>query len=1241
MKKTSKRVLSTLIACLFISLNLTTTITSAQQVLNEESAINDDRIISGEITINENFFPDENFLNYIKTSNFDLNQDGKLNQEELEKVTYIYVNMKQIKSLKGIEYFKNLKYLYAEMNYIETLDISKNTNLVVVHCNNNKLTSIKLPNQEENNVLENLEIYGNQLTDINLKNLKALSFLDIGDNYLTNLDLSDNSLVNGFIASNNFIEKITLPNNGEEYQWKTFLASQLYPKDKVKGYNLKWYLDEGKTQVLNPDETPVVKNVGQTLYTEYMPITYTIQFKPGTGEGQVKTQQFQYDKSQNLLKNEFNKLDYLFAGWKDDKGRIYADGAEVSNLTDIDGKIITLTATWKEKDYTGEKYTINLHNEENAIENIEGTYGNEIEISTKVDTKEGFDFIGWNYGDGDYSVYESGEKILITHPSQLNGNNTLDLYSVWKKQEFTVSFIDGQNNSKEIVQYNDKVNFPISPTKPGYTFEGWVNDSGEKWDEQRGVTSNMNLYAKYAPIKYYVSFDGNGADNEDVMNTIKLEIDYSEQAILPKSEYKKKFHTLEGWSTSPNGNVEFIDNDVVYELTTENNKTLTLYAVWKRNDSTITINNDSLDKVYDGNIISNPSVEKTGSSNEVIFTWYQMVGSEWKVIESAPVNVGKYKVVASVESDDNYYGASTEKEFSITKANSKVTITNDSLNKIYDGKKVSNPSVEKSGNDDEVIFIWYQKDGESWIELTTAPTDAGSYKVVASVAENNNYKGASDELCFEIEKAVPSYTVPSEIKATYGDTLKDIKLPEGFTWQDDVSTEVGNVGINKFKIIYTPEDKVNYEVIKDIEIKVEVVQAENEWIKEPSIQGWLYGVENNEPIAESKFGKVVFMYSSTKDGTYTNTIPTEVGKWYMKAIVEGNENYTGLEKIVSFVIEKSEVSVNEISISNGNTETNNFKYGDKIIIKVKIEFVPESIISKLREMISGNRKVALFANGIQVTEPQVAVNGKELTFVYDTTNGLINPTGEVVLTVSYIENNNAGTAISHFKINLDKKSIESEDIKVPEISKDTNLDDLQIKDGDIILKQGVDYDITTSKNGNIVTAVITFKGNYSGTITKTYKVEDENQSIDENKPEIDNDTDLDKENNLVTDSDDNNINFDKENISGIDSTNNSTTSNKENNLEIDSTNNSINSNKENNLATDSTNKSTNSNEENKLETNTLDSNVDLDKEDNSVTESVSTGSAKSIGICISIFVLAVGVFTVIIKSKKDNMKNNK
>lgn len=66
-------------------------------------------------------------------------------------------------------------------------------------------------------------------------------------------------------------------------------------------------------------------------------------------------------------------------------------------------------------------------------------------------------------------------------------------------------------------------------------------------------------------------------------------------------------------------------------------------------------------------------------------------------------------------------------------------------------------------------------------------------------------------------------------------------------------------------------------------------------------------------------------------------------------------------------------------------------------------------------------------------------------------------------------------------------------IIVPDITADTNLDELIIKDGDKILIHGTDYTISKVQGGKNVTVTIAFKGNYTGTIIKSYTVKDKKE----------------------------------------------------------------------------------------------------------------------------------------------------
>lgn len=67
---------------------------------------------------------------------------------------------------------------------------------------------------------------------------------------------------------------------------------------------------------------------------------------------------------------------------------------------------------------------------------------------------------------------------------------------------------------------------------------------------------------------------------------------------------------------------------------------------------------------------------------------------------------------------------------------------------------------------------------------------------------------------FTIAKANPNVEVPNNLTATYGDTLANVALPDGWSWDDPGTTPVGNVGNNTFSATYTPEDTGNYNMLQ-------------------------------------------------------------------------------------------------------------------------------------------------------------------------------------------------------------------------------------------------------------------------------------------------------------------------------------------------------------------------------------------------------------------------------------------
>lgn len=96
-------------------------------------------------------------------------------------------------------------------------------------------------------------------------------------------------------------------------------------------------------------------------------------------------------------------------------------------------------------------------------------------------------------------------------------------------------------------------------------------------------------------------------------------------------------------------------------------------------------------------------------------------------------------------------------------------------------------------------------------------TNAGQATV--TVTGKGDYIGTASGT-FTIGKATPNPTIPTELNAVYGSTLKDVPLPNGWAW-DTPDTSVGNVGDKTFAATYTKDNSGNYNTVqKDLTVKV-------------------------------------------------------------------------------------------------------------------------------------------------------------------------------------------------------------------------------------------------------------------------------------------------------------------------------------------------------------------------------------------------------------------------------------
>ncbi|MCR5375819.1 MAG: hypothetical protein K6E71_03620 [Lachnospiraceae bacterium] len=81
-----------------------------------------------------------------------------------------------------------------------------------------------------------------------------------------------------------------------------------------------------------------------------------------------------------------------------------------------------------------------------------------------------------------------------------------------------------------------------------------------------------------------------------------------------------------------------------------------------------------------------------------------------------------------------------------------------------------------------------------------------------TVTPTDNFSGLDFTNTFD-KQTPPECIVPTGLKAIYGQTIADVALPDGWKWDDPVTTSVGGVGQNSFPATYTPKDTVNYKTV--------------------------------------------------------------------------------------------------------------------------------------------------------------------------------------------------------------------------------------------------------------------------------------------------------------------------------------------------------------------------------------------------------------------------------------------
>ena len=247
------------------------------------------------------------------------------------------------------------------------------------------------------------------------------------------------------------------------------------------------------------------------------------------------------------------------------------------------------------------------------------------------------------------------------------------------------------------------------------------------------------------------------------------------------------------------------------------------------------------------------------------------------------IDVGTYTAVAST-TNKNYTLTNNKQEYEIVAKKLKVAW-------IYRGDYTydGNEHIPTALVEDGVEITVNVKEGNA--------IDAGTYTAVA-VTSNGNYTLTNSTLDYKILKAQPSYTIPTDLEAEEGQTLGDIELPEGFTFDED-TTKVLDDGEYTTTVTYTPEDTKNYDVVEGIEVTINVkpvyftikfVDKDNVVISSQTIKKGGNATEPNIAKEYEANGKI-YVFNGW-EGKYTNvTADATIKPIYLEQNASGTYAY--------------------------------------------------------------------------------------------------------------------------------------------------------------------------------------------------------------------------------------------------------------------------------------------------------------------------------------------------------------
>lgn len=356
---------------------------------------------------------------------------------------------------------------------------------------------------------------------------------------------------------------------GESYTVTLPSATRTY-------YNCSgWY--EGSNRVGGPGETVTLSGSNHTLTAQWTAKSFSFIIDPNGGSlfGSTAAQQI---GTVTCLSNAYydnrgripTRTGYTFAGYYDSASGgtmvFNSSGLSVtskyfnsSNQYIYEGNL-KVYAHWTENTYSI-KYVANDNGVQQTTTTATGStasqnnlkYTQTVTIQNNGFSKTGYHFLYWSTNsNGTGTHYSPGQRLNSgsskTEALSATNGATVTLYAIWTPNTYTIVYNANADNN---VRYNSKTNK----------------------DEKKNYSSDVEQYAATGAVPSKTSHTYDAYKN---LNT--------------NSNFTWAGHTFLGWSTDKNAtSATYTNGQSIRNLTATDGGTVNLYAVWKANSYTLTV----------------------------------------------------------------------------------------------------------------------------------------------------------------------------------------------------------------------------------------------------------------------------------------------------------------------------------------------------------------------------------------------------------------------------------------------------------------------------------------------------------------------------------------------------------------------------------------------------------------------------------------------------------------------------